>query len=107
MVSDSPQAAFSASFIFEPGVYDEEFFALDGEIEEFVKTLDGFIRTERWRNDEGNIRNSVYYFASREAIAKLARFEPHRIAKKNYAKWYKGYRIEIAEITQVYGDGNL
>ena len=107
MSTDSSEPKFSAAFIFEPGTYDEEFHELDGQIDTFAASLEGFIRSERWRNDEGNIRNSVYYFANREAIAQLARFEPHRIAKKNYAKWYKGYRIEVSEITQVYGDGNL
>jgi heme-degrading monooxygenase HmoA len=101
------ELGFSAAFIFVPGEYDDEFRELDGQIEEFVKTLPGFLRTERWMSFDGRIKNSIYYFADRETIAKLARFEPHRIAKKNYAKWYKGYRIEIAEITQVYGDGNL
>jgi len=100
-------AKFAASFIFEPGTYDEEFHALDNQIEEFVRTLPGYVRTERWGSDDGKLRNSVYYFTDRDTIAKLARFEPHRVAKKNYAKWYLGYRIEIAEITQVYGDGNL
>ena len=98
---------FSAAFIFEPGVYDEEFHSLDGQIEEYVKTLPGFVRTERWQSLDGKIRNSIYYFKNRETIAKLARFEPHRVAKQNYSKWYKGYRIEVAEITQVYGDDRL
>ena len=98
---------FTAAFIFQPGEYDDEFFALDSEIEEYVETLHGYVKTERWVSDDGRIRNSVYYFSNRETIAKLARFEPHRVAKKNYARWYKGYRIEVSEITQIYGDGNL
>lgn len=98
---------FTAAFIFEPGEYDDEFYALDAEIEKYVETLNGYLKRERWFSKDGKIVNAVYYFSSRETIAKLARFEPHRIAKKNYAKWYKGYRIELAEITQTYGDGNL
>ena len=98
---------YTAAFIFEPGEYDEEFFALDGEIESYVASLDGYIKRERWYSEDRKVINSVYYFADRETIAKLARFEPHRVAKKNYAKWYKGYRIEVSEVTQVYGDGNL
>ena len=98
---------FTAAFIFEPGTYDDEFHELDSQIDSYANSLDGYVKTERWVSDDGKIRNSVYYFSNRETIAKLARFEPHRVAKKNYAKWYKGYRIEVSEVTQVYGDGNL
>lgn len=98
---------YTAAFIFEPGDYDEEFYTLDAEIEKYVETLDGYLKRERWFSEDRKIINAVYYFSSRETIAKLARFEPHRVAKKNYAKWYKGYRIEVSEVTQIYGDGNL
>jgi hypothetical protein len=104
---DTNGAKFTAAFIFQPGTYDDEFHELDAQIDAYAKALDGYVKTERWGSDDGKIRNSVYYFKNREAIALLARFEPHRVAKKNYAKWYKGYRIEVSEITQVYGDGNL
>ena len=96
-----------AQFIFEPGEYDAEFHELDGQIEAFANSLEGFIRTVRWVSVDGKIRNSVYYFESMDALTKLGRFEQHMVAKKNYAKWYKGYRIEISEVRHEYGDGNL
>jgi hypothetical protein len=31
----------------------------------------------------------------------------HKEAKKQYARWYKGYQIVISEVIRSYGDGNL
>ena len=97
----------TAAFIFEPGNYDEEFHRLDDAIEKYAKSLPGYVKTDRWQSADGKLRNSVYYFETLETVAELARFDLHVTAKKNYAKWYKGYRIEIAELKNAYGDGNL
>ena len=94
-------------FIFEPGEYDAEFHELDSQIDDFARSLDGYQKTVRWVSLDGKLRNSVYYFESMDALTKLGRFEQHLVAKKNYAKWYKGYRIEISEAKHSYGDGNL
>jgi len=98
---------YTAAFIFEPGEYDEEFYKLDAQIEEFAQSIDGYIKTERWNAREGNVKNSVYYFSSQEAIRTLATYEPHKAAKAKYKKWYRGYRIEISTVISSYGDGNL
>ena len=94
-------------FIFEPGEYDAEFHELDASIEKYAQSLKGFVKTVRWVSLDGKLRNSIYYFEDQESLAQLARFENHIEAKKKYAKWYKGYRIEISEAKQSYGDGNL
>ena len=94
-------------FIFEPGEYDAEFHELDGQIDEYAKSLPGYIKTVRWVSLDGKLRNSVYYFEDMATMTKLGRYEEHLTAKKNYAKWYKGYRIEISESKHEYGDGNL
>ena len=94
-------------FIFEPGEYDQEFHRLDAQIEDYAKSISGYIKTVRWVSVDGTIRNSVYYFENMDALTELSRFEQHITAKKNYARWYKGYRIEVSESKTVYGDGNL
>jgi len=41
-------------------------------------------------------------------MAELEVFEKastHRLAKSRYREWYAGYRVEIAEVSTVYGDG--
>ncbi|MFM6962862.1 MAG: hypothetical protein ACKOWJ_01130 [Micrococcales bacterium] len=97
----------ACSFIFEPGEYDEEFHELDGQIDAYAKSLEGYIKTDRWISLDGKVRNSVYYFEDMTTMTKLGRYEQHITAKNNYAKWYKGYRIEVAEVKHTYGDGNL
>ena len=94
-------------FIFEPGDYDAAFHELDSRIEKYAKSLSGFVKTVRWVSPDGKLRNSIYYFEDQDSLTQLARFEDHIEAKKNYAKWYKGYRIEISEAKQTYGDGHL
>jgi len=107
-MSSEPKAKlYTAAFIFEPGDYDDEFHRLDAEIEAFAQSLQGFTKTERWVSPDQRVRNSVYYFSDLAALSQLAAFAPHKEAKANYKKWYRGYRIEISEVTTTYGDGIL
>ena len=107
MPNSQSSKTYTAAFIFEPGEYDDEFHRLDAEIEAFAQGLAGFIRTDRWISPDQRVRNSIYYFSDLAAISQLASFAPHKEAKANYKKWYRGYRIEISEVTTTYGDGNL
>jgi heme-degrading monooxygenase HmoA len=97
----------TVSFVFKPGVYDDEFHVLDAEIEAFAESLEGFVGVERWLNGEGDVRNSVYYWRDMEAIKVFSRFDQHIDAKKRYKSWYEGYHIVISEIVSNYGDGGV
>jgi hypothetical protein len=95
----------SASFIFSPGNYDEEFHELDGKIEAFASSLSGFIGVDRWVSEDGKSRNSIYYFDGMDSVKELSRYPEHLVAKENYRKWYLGYQIVVAEVVGSYGDG--
>ena len=95
----------SCSFIFSPGVYDEEFHALDSRIEAFASSLTGFVGVDRWVSDDGKSRNSIYYFESMDSVRELSRYPEHLVAKENYRKWYLGYQIVVSEVIGSYGDG--
>jgi hypothetical protein len=47
----------------------------------------------------------VYYRKSMEDLAAFREDSIHKLAKGRYAEWCAGYRIEIAEVKEVYGDG--
>lgn len=94
-------------FIFKPGIYDEEFYALDGEIEDFVNSLPGYLGVEKWQSSDGSVQNPIYYFQERSAMKRLAQFPSHLRAKENYAKWYDGYQIVVSEVLGSYGDGGV
>lgn len=98
---------FAAQFIFKPGVYDERFHELDASIDAFALTLEGFLGVERWQSADGTIKNSIYYFADMETVKEFSRFEDHKTAKAEYAKWYEGYQVVISEVKATYGDGNI
>ncbi len=94
-------------FILEPGVYDEDFHRLDGEIEEFARALPGFVRRETWQAPGARTVNAIYYFDDRDSVARLARLPAHREAKGQVHRWYDGYRVVVSEVTATYGDGRL
>lgn len=98
---------FACSFIFKPGNYDDEFYRLDASIDEYAKSLDGYIGVDRWFSDDRSVKNSIYYWRDMESVSMFARFPDHLEAKENYAKWYDGYQIVISEVTASYGDGRI
>ncbi len=98
---------FAAQFIFKPGNYDEEFYRLDESIDAYAHTLEGFIGVERWLSQDGETKNSIYYFEDMDTIAKFARFEDHQEAKAKVHNWYRSYRVVISEIKATYGDGEI
>lgn len=91
------------SFIFTPGVYNESFYELDKQIADYAYSLDGFDRVERWQSNDGSTRNVMYFFQDMESVNKLASFSQHGIAKKRFAEWYHGYRVDIFELKSSYG----
>lgn len=98
---------FAAQFIFKPGVYDERFNELDASIDAFALTLEGFLGVERWQSVDGAVKNSTYYFNDMDTVRAFARFEDHKTAKAEYAKWYDGYQVIISEVKATYGDGKI
>jgi hypothetical protein len=98
---------FSAQFVFKPGVYDDRFHELNASIDAYALTLEGFVGVERWQSADGTVKNSIYYFADMQTVQTFARFEDHKTAKAEYAKWYDGYQVIISEVKATYGDGNI
>jgi hypothetical protein len=94
-------------FIFKPGTYDDDFYRLDGQIDDYARSLPGFDRVEKWLSPEGDVVNAMYYFADRTSVAMLGRFPQHREAKSDVARWYDGYRIVVSDVRATYGDGRL
>jgi heme-degrading monooxygenase HmoA len=98
---------YSAQFIFKPGTYDEEFHRLDDAIEEFVLTMPGYLGVERWLGSQGDVKNSIYYFADKETLTAFSRFPDHLTAKAGVQRWYDGYQVVISEVVAAYGDGKI
>jgi hypothetical protein len=94
-------------FIFKPGTYDDDFYRLDAQIDDYARSLPGFDRVEKWLSPEGDVVNAMYYFADRTSVAMLGRFPQHREAKGDVARWYDGYRIVVSDVRSTYGDGRL
>ncbi|SDJ48702.1 hypothetical protein SAMN05444157_3605 [Frankineae bacterium MT45] len=94
-------------FLFKPGTYDDDFYRLDGQIDDYARSLPGFVRTEKYTADQTGIVNAIYYFEDKKSVAHLARFPQHREAKGQVQRWYDGYRIVISEVKATYGDGRL
>lgn len=95
------------SFVFEQINYDDEFNILNKSIEDYARSLQGFIKVENWKSLNNEIINAMYFFSNMESVNKLANFSNHIEAKKNVKKWYKNYRVEIMSVVSTYGDKNL
>jgi len=91
------------SFVFEPGEYDADFHRLNDEIDAFAKALEGYVRVDSWRNADGSVRNSMYFFENYQAVKALAQYPAHLEAKGEVARWYKSYRIDVFELKTSYG----
>ena len=96
-----------AQFIFKPGTYDEDFHRLDGQIDEYARSLPGFVKVETWQSAEGDVINAVYYFTDRKSLKELRSFPTHREAQGQVHRWYQGYRIVVSEVIATYGDDRL
>lgn len=94
-------------FIFRPGEYDADFYRLDGEIDEYARSLPGFRHVEVWYSDDRQVVNAAYYFDDHASVGALSRFPQHREAQGQYQRWYDGYQIVVSEISASYGDGRL
>ena len=98
---------FSISFIFRPGIYDDDFHRLDKAVADLAKGTEGFLGSETWVSRDGKTRNAVYYWSDLERLRDFAQAVEHREAKTNYSRWYDAYQVVVAEIRSVYGDGRL
>ena len=97
----------SATFIFRPGQYDEEFHRLDAIIMDVALATPGYVGAERWWSDDRTERSVVYYFESQEALKAFSRDETHLEAKRQSKRWYEAYRVVISEVLSSHDDGEL
>jgi len=98
---------YSVSFIFEAGTYDARFHELNALIDAAARATPGYVGVESWRSPEGKRANATYYWESLERLREFSRHPQHLEAKREYAKWYRGYHIVIAEVIRAYGDGGI
>jgi heme-degrading monooxygenase HmoA len=97
----------SATFIFKPGVYDDEFHRLDAIIMDVALNTPGYIGAERWWSEARTERSVVYYFESHEALRAFSRDETHLEAKRLAGRWYDAYRVVISEVISSHADGHM
>jgi heme-degrading monooxygenase HmoA len=98
---------YSASFIFKPGTYDDEFHRLNGLIDVAAIDTEGYLGAETWQSEDGKVINAIYYWESLESLKLFSR-NPHRLeAKKQYSRWYDGYHIIVSEVIRSHGDETI
>ena len=97
----------SATFIFKPGVYDDEFHRLDAIIMDVAIATPGYLGAERWWSEDRTERSVVYYFESREALRTFSRDETHLEAKRLSKRWYDAYRVVISEVISTHAEGTM
>lgn len=98
---------YSASFIWEPGVYDAEFHRLNKAIDDVARSLPGFLGVDAWQSADASRKNAIYYWDSLDTLKVFSTHPTHLEAKRQYSKWYKGYHIVISEVLRSYGDDSF
>ena len=98
---------YSSTFLFAPGTYDDEFHRLDQAIAEAARAIPGYLGEETWENPSTGQVSNVYYWETMAALQALVNHPRHLEAKSKQARWLKGYQVVVAEVLQVYGDGQL
>jgi len=96
---------YSASFIYEPSGYDEEFHRLNDTINDIARSMPGFLGKEAWQSLDGQRHNATYYWANKDDLQAFSSHPRHLEAKRLYSRWYAGYHIIISEVVRSYGDG--
>ncbi len=98
---------FCATFIWEPGTYDAEFHRLNDLINAAALSLPGYLGVESWQNTDGSRRCANYYWSDLDTLRIFSTHSAHLEAKRQYARWYKGYQIVVTEVIRSYGDGQI
>ena len=96
---------YSATFIFEKKLYDEEFYKLDHAIAEIAKQSVGYLGEEAWENPETGRISNVYYWETMEGLQELIKHPKHLEAKAAQSRWLNGYQVVISQVIRAYGDG--
>jgi heme-degrading monooxygenase HmoA len=96
---------YLAAFIFEPGEYDAEFHRLNALIGAAAKASPGYLGTESWVASSGKLRNVTYYWRDLDSLQAFSHDPNHLEAKREYARWYRGYHILVSQVLRSYGDG--
>lgn len=98
---------YTATFTFMPGEFDDAFHALDGTIAELARSMPGYRGEESWTNASTGLVSNVYYWESMEALQALMKHPAHLEAKRQQARWLKGYQVVVAQVVSTYGDGGI
>ncbi|KAF1020738.1 MAG: putative protein YqjZ [Paracidovorax wautersii] len=98
---------YTATFTFMPGEFDEAFYALDESIAQLTRAMPGYLGEESWTNASTGLVSNVYYWESMEALQALMKHPAHLDAKRQQARWLKGYQVVIAQVVSSYGDGGI
>jgi heme-degrading monooxygenase HmoA len=98
---------YQLSFIFRPGTYDAEFERLDAQIATIAQQTPGYLGVQTWQSADGTLHNAVYSWDHLDNLKDFSRSAAHLQAKREYARWYDGYEVIVAEVLSRYGDGRL
>ena len=98
---------YCAMFMWEPGEYDAEFHRLNQLIDGIACSLPGFLGADSWQSPDGLRKCANYFWNDLETLKTFSTHPTHEEAKRQYARWYKGYQIVVSEVIRSYGDGKF
>ncbi len=99
MKTNGPQTTPKYAVIFTATVirYDEEYHKMADQINSELKSIDGFISINSVCSED-KLEIAVSYWKDLASIKQWGKNKVHRLAMKNYKKWYSSFNIEVSEI---------
>lgn len=78
---------------------DENYQAVNAELENMAMSIDGFLGTESTRDGMDGLGISISYWKDLQAIESWRKHSHHIMAKEKGVKdWYKSYSIRISKV---------
>jgi heme-degrading monooxygenase HmoA len=94
---------YTATFMIRIANYDDDFHRLNQRIIDVAEANPGYLGRESWEQDDRNV--VILYWRSLEDLERFANHPDHLEAKRQYQRWYGGYRVLVAQVLRDYGDG--
>jgi heme-degrading monooxygenase HmoA len=98
---------YLATFEFEQVSADEEWRALNAEIQRAAEGNEAYAERSVWTSPDGDRTLVVYRWETLEGLQAFREHPTHREAKRRYEEWYDGFEVTIAEVLTEYRDGGL
>lgn len=94
---------YTATFMIRIRAYDDDFHRVNQSVIDLAESSPGYLGRESWTEEDRNV--VILYWETLDHLKAFAEHPVHLAAKRQYQRWYDGYRVLVGEVLRDYGDG--